>query len=111
MRARPRKTRRSRTCGASSKRSRTSWAAPSAADARERPRDLTRAVLNPVGIGAQDLVDRPGRDARHLIAVQRRDASDEGVALPMVRLEDGGDLVRRLDLAFPAVDRADRPED
>src|SRR5438132_232741 len=43
-----------------------------------------RAVFNPVGIGTEDLVDRPGDDARHFVAVQRGDALDQIVALPVM---------------------------
>ena len=41
---------------------------------RPRCELLADAVLDPVGIGAEDLVDRPGGDARHVVAVQRGDA-------------------------------------
>src|SRR5207253_8226512 len=72
---------------------------------------LADRILDPVGVAAQDLVDRPGDDARHVVAVKRSDPLDQRVAHPVMGLEDRRVLVRCLDLALPAVDRPDRAED
>ena len=45
----------------------------------ERRAILADAALDPVGVAAEDLVDRPGDDARHVVAVQRGDARDQRV--------------------------------
>ena len=68
-------------------------------------------VLDPVGIAAEDLVDRPGDDAGHVIAVERGDSGNQRVSPPMVGLEDRRDLFGALDLALPAIDGADRAKD
>ena len=44
----------------------------------ERMPRLADAVLDPVGIGVEDLLDRPGGDARHVVAVQRGDPRRSG---------------------------------
>src|SRR5215203_386865 len=54
---------------------------------------LEDAFLDPLGVAGEDLVDGPGCDARHVVAVQLRYAGDQLVCLCVRRLEDGGDLV------------------
>src|SRR4029079_2227853 len=48
-------------------------------------------------VGAEDLVDRPHRDARHVVAVKLGDAGDEVAGALVAGLENGRDLVGRLD--------------
>src|SRR6476660_5862235 len=77
-----------------------------------RPRaGLADVGFDPFRIGIDELVDRPGDDARHVVAMERGDAGHQRIGLTIGGLEDGRDLLRRLDRSLPTVDGPDGPED
>src|SRR5438270_6886788 len=66
--------------------------------------------LDPVGVASIYFVDGPAGDARDVIAVEADDPGDQRVGRRVGRLENGGDFLGALDLAFPAIDRMNRSE-